>query len=1841
MKANDDVASKPSSGQDDRIFDEKKKKEDEGRTLSPSPVGDVIKESGMSVRNSLTASIWSATSKPMSAASSMKKFNLRSSSVMDLLEDIADDAGGTASITSSVSSHYDGGTDSNRATWAKRSKTADLSSIKGIHGEMGGGHEVTSPSDQFSAGKALSKQGTFQRGASQVFNNVGTPLFGALKRGFTRAGFGEPRDSFTESMGLGTDSWASLTSGGDHPLAHYISRKKTPQKILELWSSTFRVSRTETASIRNVGIHASDRRIREILKDLFKKSKEQRGADMGTILRDTRVQWSYFDIFATQSHSSNSSPDNDNKALTSNSQAPTTQGEGAGSNNFSSKKGSALEKSPSFSGLRSALSGILASPSSSQSALPSDRLSSFKRGRGMWAAGFKKSLKRLVHGLLYGLTLGVYIPDARIFPSGPLIDLYSTGASKLIGAMFFLVYISVWIATWHAVFGTPIEENTEFERRLFSQCLLADKICDIIYLISFLILAFRMSKVNEKGVEIKDSLDLVRMSFSDVYFYCDLISCIGLPLTFGFPGDILVERIGAVAKLLRLWRLMVTLRDVCLDTNFILLLGQRIFTFLLFGHLVGCLWFIVTCTSVESNPTCEIGEASRSGDAATHVHKGVQLLRRGIDGPVEVLMVYTYSLKTGVYVFLGYENQGGGWREDIFLGLITPIGAIVQAWIFSNMITMYQRLTALDTSYIEQANTIEQAMHTLKLPSILKYRILAFNTYRRLHRSAVTFQALFAGLSEQLSFELRLVLYYSLLSEVPIFKNSHARVLRELVCVLHDELFLPGDFVCRYGDAGSEMFFIASGECTVLSKNLDDVLKKLTKGDYFGEVSLITGQARTAYVRADTYCTLASLQKKEFEHIMKAFPKQLEAIIKLMSSSQVSVLMKLGGSSKPPSRCDSRRQSFAPESSHSPALSPNRTIRRTSTYDPQALAKMNGPGGRGHNRSSLLLIPTESEAARPQHRLRRAHSEIAANSRGLTMFKNAGENNGEAPPGSPNGMEEKDFLDYIHRQNSAHGGKGGMDKQDKQDKDFSEEKSPPSSQGIEMAPHHQAGHSNNVRPSVRLMSPTGPDGEKYKLIIPPTVYDDALSSSTERESLAEGEGRRDLDDERGSLSNADDDKNNKSIKKETTDLSAYLPPTLIPHISVSAAGTSTKDRRASHSALPIVIRSVDDDEGNGNDNDGASNDKGRSTLILSIPPFPQFENDEEDEDEDEEEERGKGERKSMKHLQQAGGHKKGIAPPSSPCDPASFSRHETPKSSFLNQARSKISLVGKWRKAARHIAGNKGKDKDNDRRSKGLGSPSEISPLSAKSVMSLMTSQSTDSAAVEGEKKGRRMSRAINSGLLELGDSQGILPPSPSLNPESMANSFKDFKTASIGFHSPNKLTDPQSIEGVKQKSFRPTELFNRLRLAILNEPGKLLLKKVTNNAVVNNPNGTGTGSPRTTMMRSPHSAATIAVNPSQGGPLSGKTGGRKMSIMNLLMGSSPDAGKQQQQQHAIRASAHESSRTNAASSEARESTRLGLSFQRVQRKCMTMPDREVVAPSSHKEEEGTSSDATDEAIYDDRTKDIKDDNLIKKQGRGMDLTAMDDEEDDEESLNESEELLQYTERVSTVMEGMRRASLSDSLRKSAKELKDAKPLKKGGNLKSNQSINIEMARRMMNEGKSSLNDNKKEGGNLNEGSTIHPSAVTSNFSNSPAEVHKIEMIISRLLLETKKRCGEMEKMKISMEKSEKQVSVLEESFDTVTSEFDVMVQVFFDNTLEQLEYINEVTSRTQEEFQTHSQRKRKSVDGREERMVKAINAVSSNLNETKKPEAKGFFRRCTRQGRDLENELNAANAVL
>ena len=92
-----------------------------------------------------------------------------------------------------------------------------------------------------------------------------------------------------------------------------------------------------------------------------------------------------------------------------------------------------------------------------------------------------------------------------------------------------------------------------------------------------------------------------------------------------------------------------------------------------------------------------------------------------------------------------------------------------------------------------------------------------------------------------------------MLKKVPIFAGLDRRHLKQLSMVMVPRAFKSGEVIFKENDQAAGFFVIASGKVEVVRDADSDnphALATLGPGDFFGEMALFEGQARSATVRA-------------------------------------------------------------------------------------------------------------------------------------------------------------------------------------------------------------------------------------------------------------------------------------------------------------------------------------------------------------------------------------------------------------------------------------------------------------------------------------------------------------------------------------------------------------------------------------------------------------------------------------------------------------------------------------------------------------------------------------------------------------------------------------------------------------------------------------------------------------------------------------------------------------------------------------------------------------------------------------------------------------------------------
>lgn len=107
--------------------------------------------------------------------------------------------------------------------------------------------------------------------------------------------------------------------------------------------------------------------------------------------------------------------------------------------------------------------------------------------------------------------------------------------------------------------------------------------------------------------------------------------------------------------------------------------------------------------------------------------------------------------------------------------------------------------------------------------------------------------------------------------------------------------FQNGDVLVREGDPGDSFYLIKSGEVQVTTQKggKEVILARLTPGAFFGEVSIITGEPRTATVSAITDGEVVRFDKGQVTKVLKAYPRVAEILKKIVARRTEDTIKKI------------------------------------------------------------------------------------------------------------------------------------------------------------------------------------------------------------------------------------------------------------------------------------------------------------------------------------------------------------------------------------------------------------------------------------------------------------------------------------------------------------------------------------------------------------------------------------------------------------------------------------------------------------------------------------------------------------------------------------------------------------------------------------------------------------------------------------------------------------------------------------------------------------------------------------------------------------------------------------
>ena len=125
------------------------------------------------------------------------------------------------------------------------------------------------------------------------------------------------------------------------------------------------------------------------------------------------------------------------------------------------------------------------------------------------------------------------------------------------------------------------------------------------------------------------------------------------------------------------------------------------------------------------------------------------------------------------------------------------------------------------------------------------------------------------------------------LREVPLFSEMDEQEVADVRAIMEETRFKPGQVIIREGERGDLFYVITEGHVEVIIRDADGsdvVLHEAGPGEFFGELSMLTNEPRSARVRAVDQVTTLALERDEFFEFLRTH-----------AHAAIDVLVELGG----------------------------------------------------------------------------------------------------------------------------------------------------------------------------------------------------------------------------------------------------------------------------------------------------------------------------------------------------------------------------------------------------------------------------------------------------------------------------------------------------------------------------------------------------------------------------------------------------------------------------------------------------------------------------------------------------------------------------------------------------------------------------------------------------------------------------------------------------------------------------------------------------------------------------------------------------------------------------------
>jgi len=314
-------------------------------------------------------------------------------------------------------------------------------------------------------------------------------------------------------------------------------------------------------------------------------------------------------------------------------------------------------------------------------------------------------------------------------------------------------------------------------------------------------------------------------------------------------------------RILKLKKLMIKFEDhIQLSSASIAILEliKLLLAIMFLAHWIACFWFF-------------IGE--NSGDEKYY--------NWVTDNDLQDATIWSQYVAAMYWSFTTMTTVGYGDIKPITNDekLFAIFGMFVACGVFAIAIgslgAIFGKLYEKDMMFRQRMQSVSRYLNSRKVPKDIQFVVRRYVEYvweKKERFSVSEEERVLNMLSPALRLQLKLLSTHGLFENFPVFAPLNKFMINSLAVQLTEEIFAPGDVICKQGDYGDTLYFLTHGNVGVI--NQERFLARIEKESYFGEISFFSGGPRTATITALEFVETYSLRKSIFQTAICSTPKK-------------------------------------------------------------------------------------------------------------------------------------------------------------------------------------------------------------------------------------------------------------------------------------------------------------------------------------------------------------------------------------------------------------------------------------------------------------------------------------------------------------------------------------------------------------------------------------------------------------------------------------------------------------------------------------------------------------------------------------------------------------------------------------------------------------------------------------------------------------------------------------------------------------------------------------------------------------------------------------------------------